>query len=190
MLEPYGDATETEVHQAFAEQANALVAAGVDGIIIETQTALEEASIAVRAARGAGAACVMVSFAYNVIRDGSDVATMMGVTPEAAAEFCRTAGVQVVGVNCGSGVNMDWAVKVTERYRLLCNLPVIAQPNAGQPEFVGARVVYRETPAQMAARTPALVAAGASIIGACCGSTPAHIAAIKDELDALTAADS
>jgi 5-methyltetrahydrofolate--homocysteine methyltransferase len=154
----------------------------VDGIIVETQTALEEAAIGVEAALQAGAACVIVSFSFDVQLDGTDLATMMGIKPEAAAEFAQSSGAHMIGVNCGTLVDMGWAIKVTERYRTSCNLPVMAQPNAGQPVWQGSRLIYQETPEQMAIQVPALLDSGASIVGACCGSTPEHIAAIRKQM--------
>lgn len=182
IMAPLGEVGEEEVRDALNEQAEALVAAGVDGIIVETQTALEEAAIGVEAALQAGAACVIVSFSYDVKLDGTDLFTMMGISPEVAAEFAQSCGAHIIGINCGTLVDMGWATKVSERYQKVCNLPVMAQPNAGQPVWQGTRIVYQETPEQMASQVPALVDSGASIIGACCGSTPEHIAAIRTKM--------
>jgi|TARA_Y100000310_G_scaffold323723_1_gene384530 5-methyltetrahydrofolate--homocysteine methyltransferase len=182
LLAPLGEFGEQDVRDALNEQAKALVASGVDGIIVETQTALEEAAIGVEAALAAGAPCVIVSFSFDVKLDGSDLATMMGISPEAAAEFAQTSGAHMIGINCGTLVDMGWAIKVTQRYRRCCDLPVMAQPNAGQPVWQGTELIYKETPAQMASSIPELLESGASIIGACCGSTPAHIAAIREKL--------
>lgn len=182
IMAPIGEVGEQDVRDALNEQAQALVAAGVDGIIVETQTALEEAAIGVEAALQAGAPCVIVSFSFDVKLDGTDLATMMGISPEVAAEFAQTSGAHIIGMNCGTLVDMGWAIKVTQRYRRTCDLAVMAQPNAGQPVWQGTQLVYQETPEQMASQMPALLESGASIIGACCGSTPAHIAAIRKKL--------
>lgn len=184
LMEPYGTTTSKEVIDAFEEQAKALVSGGVDGIIVETQTALEEAAIGVEQALLAGSECVVVSFSFDVTRDGGDLFTMMGVSPEAAAEFAASSGAHMIGVNCGTGVDIDWAITVARRYRAVCDLPIIAQPNAGAPVLQGSEVVYNQTPEQMAKRVSELAEAGASIIGACCGSTPAHIAALRESLAA------
>ncbi|HJN50518.1 MAG: homocysteine S-methyltransferase family protein [Pseudomonadales bacterium] len=181
IMAPLGEVGEQEVRDALIEQAEALVAAGVDGIIVETQTALEEAAIGIEAALGAGAPCVIASFSYDVRLDGTDLATMMGISPEAAAEFTQTSGAHMIGINCGTLVDMGWAIKVTQRYRKHCDLAVMAQPNAGQPVWQGTQLIYKETPEQMASQIPALLESGASIIGACCGSTPEHIAALRQE---------
>jgi len=182
LMEPYGTATPQEVTEAFREQAKALVSGGADGIIVETQTALEEAAIGVEQALAAGSNCVVVSFSFDVTHDGSDLFTMMGVSPEAAAEFAVSSGAHMIGINCGTGVDIGWATKTARRYRAVCDLPVIAQPNAGTPELQDGNVVYRQTPEQMAEQVDELAEAGANIIGACCGSTPAHIAALRKRL--------
>jgi 5-methyltetrahydrofolate--homocysteine methyltransferase len=183
LLEPFGDFCEREVREAFDEQARALVDAGADAIIIETQTSLEELGIGLQAAKDAGAPCVIGSMAYDVTLDGSTFRTMMGVDPERAAAFMQERGADIVALNCGTGMDMVRARDAVARYRAVTGLPIMVQPNAGQPELVNLRVVYRETPAQMARGVGPLVQAGASIIGACCGSTPDHIFALRRALD-------
>jgi len=183
LLEPFGDVGEAEVRDAFDEQARALVGAGVDAIIIETQTSLEELGIGLRAAREAGAPCVIGSMAYDVTLDGSTFRTMMGVDPERAAAFMQEHGADIVALNCGTGMDMARACDAVARYRAAIDLPVMAQPNAGQPELVNMRVGYGETPAQMGRGVVPLLQAGARIIGACCGSTPDHIRAFRRALD-------
>jgi len=187
LMEPYGEIPEQRVRLAFAEQAKALVAGGVDAIIIETQTALEELGIGIAAAREAGAPVVIGSLAFDRMQDVDEVRTMMGVSPEQAAEFMVERGVDVLALNCGTGIDMEMAADVVKRYRSVSSLPVMVQPNAGQPELEDMRVVYKETPEQMAAGIPGLLSAGASIIGGCCGSTPAHIARFRGVLNQLTA---
>jgi 5-methyltetrahydrofolate--homocysteine methyltransferase len=184
LLEPYGDFTEAEVRWAFVEQASALVEAGADAIIIETQTSLEELLLGINAAQEAGAACVIGSMAYDVTLDGSTFRTMMGVDPERAAAFMEAHGAQIIALNCGTGMDMVRAREAVARYRKVSGLPVMAQPNAGQPKLVNMKVVYDETPEQMAPGVVPLLEAGARILGACCGSTPDHIRAFRQELDA------
>lgn len=184
LMEPYGDFTEAEVRAAFVEQAAALVEAGADAIIIETQTSLEELRLGIAAAQEAGAACVIGSMAYDVTLDGSTFRTMMGVDPERAAVFMEEHGAQVVALNCGTGMDMARARDAVARYREVSGLPVMAQPNAGQPRLVDMKVVYDETPEQMVSGVVPLLAAGARILGACCGSTPDHIRAFRQALDA------
>jgi 5-methyltetrahydrofolate--homocysteine methyltransferase len=183
LLEPYGDFTESDVYAAFFEQSQALVDAGADAIIIETQTSLEELALAVRAAKAAGAPCVVGSMAYDVTLDGSTFRTMMGIDPETAANFMEEIGADVVALNCGTGMDMERARQAVERYKAVCCLPVMAQPNAGQPKLVDMKVVYDETPQEMVQGVAPLLAAGANVIGACCGSTPEHIRAFRQAID-------
>jgi len=183
LMEPYGEFTETQVRDAFTEQAKALVAAGADAVIIETQTSLEELGIGIDAAREAGAACIIGSMAYDVTLDGETFRTMMGIDPERAAEFMQERGAHVVALNCGTGMDMLRACEAVRRYRQTTDLPVMAQPNAGQPKLVNMKISYDETPEQMVKGVVPLAEAGANIIGACCGSTPDHIRAFRDALD-------
>ena len=109
LMEPYGEFTEAQVRDAFNEQAKALVDAGADAIIIETQTSLEELQLAIEAAKAAGAPCIIGSMAYDVTLDGSTFRTMMGIDPERAAEFMEEHGAHVVALNCGTGMDMERA---------------------------------------------------------------------------------
>ena len=183
LLEPYGEVTEKSVREAFAEQAMALVSGGVDAIIIETQTSLEELGIGLGAARDAGAPCVIGSMAYDVTFDGEEIRTMMGISPEDAAEFMVENGADVIALNCGSGVDVSWAARAVERYRRITDLPTMAQPNAGLPELIDMEVVYRQTPEEMTGELSALLSAGANIVGGCCGSSPAHLRLFRELLD-------
>lgn len=182
LMEPYGDFTEAQVWDAFREQAQALVDAGADAIIVETQTALEELALGLKAAREAGAACVIGSMAYDVTLDGSTFRTMMGIDPERAAAFMEEHGADIVALNCGTGMDMERARQAVIRYRGATRLPLMAQPNAGQPRLVNMKVVYDETPEQMVRGVVPLIEAGANIVGACCGSTPDHIRAFRQAL--------
>ena len=183
LMEPYGEFTEAQVLNAFREQANALVDAGADAIIIETQTSLEELGLGLSAAREAGAPCVIGSMAYDVTLDGATFRTMMGIDPERAAEFMQEHGANMVALNCGTGMDMERARQAVIRYRQVTGLPIMAQPNAGQPTLVEMKVVYDETPDQMVAGVVPLLDAGARIIGGCCGSTPDHIRAFRQAMD-------
>jgi 5-methyltetrahydrofolate--homocysteine methyltransferase len=188
LLEPYGEFTEVSVRDAFREQADALVAGGVDAIIIETQTAIEELAIGLEAARAAGAPCVIGSMAFDVTRDQTDLRTMMGISPEESAEFMRQAGADIIALNCGAGIDVPWAAKAIARYREICPLPTMAQPNAGTPVLENLKVVYRQTPEDMTAELPSLLDVGANIVGGCCGSTPAHVSLFRKLIDARKAA--
>jgi 5-methyltetrahydrofolate--homocysteine methyltransferase len=187
LLEPYGDLSEASAREALTEQAAALVEAGVDALIIETQTSLEELGIAVAAAHEVGAPCIIASVAFDVIRDGTDLRTMMGVDPEGAARFMADAGVDVLGVNCGTGVDAGWAAKALRRYRSVCSLPTLAQPNAGQPELENLHVVYKEDPGSMGDQIREILDAGARIVGGCCGTTPEHIRRFRSVVESSNA---
>jgi 5-methyltetrahydrofolate--homocysteine methyltransferase len=184
LMEPYGEVPESLVRAAFLEQATALVDAGADAIIVETQTSLEELGLAIDVAKEAGAPCIIGSMAYDVTLDGETFRTMMGVDPEAAAVFMQERGADVVALNCGTGMDMNRARQAVERYRQVTDLPVMAQPNAGQPKLINMKVVYDETPEDMVRGLEALLQAGANVVGGCCGSTPAHIRAFHLAIDA------
>ena len=186
LMEPYGDFTEDQVREAFEEQAAALVEAGADAVIVETQTSLEELGIGIAAARKADAPCVIGSMAYDVTLDGTTFRTMMGVDPERAAGFMEEQGADIIALNCGTGMDMERARHAIERYRKVTALPVMAQPNAGQPKLVNMKVVYDETPEEMVTGVAAMLDSGVNILGACCGSTPDHIRAFRMAMDQWT----
>ncbi len=184
MMEPYGSVTRDEVFVSYLEQAEFLLSAGVDALIIETQTSLEEMGTALDAVKKAGAPCVIASMSFDSVKNGSDFRTMMGVSPEDAVQLMVDRGADVIGTNCGTGIDIGNAARITSRYRKACGLPIMAQPNAGQPEREGSSIIYKETPEQMAAGIDFLIDAGASIIGSCCGTTPVHTAQFRVKLDA------
>jgi 5-methyltetrahydrofolate--homocysteine methyltransferase len=178
ILEPYGDLPAAEARAAYEEQATALVNAGVDAIIIETQTSLEEIGVAIDAAKAAGAPCIIASLAYDLSADKTFYVTMMGVMPDAAAKFVEEKGAHIVALNCGTGLTMADVGKVVRLYRENCNLPTMGQPNAGLPVLEKGKAVYKQSPDEMALGVPEALAAGTNIIGSCCGSTPDHTRAI------------
>lgn len=183
LLEPYGELSEADALAALEEQATALVQGGVDAIIIETQTGLEELGLAIDAAKAAGAPCIIASLAYDLSLDGTFYKTMMGISPEQAAEFVQERAAQVVALNCGTGMDMVGATLVAKLYRATCGLPIMVQPNAGLPVLENLKAVYKQLPAEMAAAVPGVLAAGVGIIGSCCGSTPDHTQAIRGVVD-------
>ena len=183
ILEPYGDLPAADAQAAYEEQAAALVEAGVDAIIIETQTSLEELGVAIDAAKAAGAPCIIASLAYDLSADKTFYVTMMGVLPEKAAEFVEEKGAHIVALNCGTGMDMTGAAKVARIYRAHCKLPTMVQPNAGLPVLENMKAVYKQSPADMALGVPDALAAGANIIGSCCGSTPEHTRAIRQVVE-------
>jgi methionine synthase I (cobalamin-dependent) len=172
-----GEVTEQELAAAFSEQAEALAGAGADGIVIETMAELEEAELALTAARATGlpvVACVVFDSGPN------HDCTMMGVTPEQAAQRLAAAGADVVGANCGQGI--AGYVDICRRMRAVTEKPLWIKANAGTPEVVHGEVVYQTNPEEFAAHGPALLAAGAQFIGGCCGTTPEHIAALCQKI--------
>jgi 5-methyltetrahydrofolate--homocysteine methyltransferase len=183
ILEPYGEMPESDALAAYQEQAAALVEAGADAIIIETQTSLEEIGIAIQAAKAAGARTIIASLAYDLSQDKSFYVTMMGVMPDRAAAFVEERGAHVIALNCGTGMDMPGAARVAKIYRESCNIPVMVQPNAGLPVLENLKAVYKQLPADMALGVPAALEAGANIIGSCCGSTPEHTRAIRGVVD-------
>jgi 5-methyltetrahydrofolate--homocysteine methyltransferase len=174
ILAPEGDADPDAVHAAFLEQAEALVQAGVDGLIVETQVSIDEMRLALHAAREAGARLVMASFAFDRTRPGA-YRTMMGVSPGDAAAAMEDAGADVFGCNCGKDIGVAEAAAIARAYRGLTSKPILIKPNAGQPVKTGDGFAYTEPPEKMAPSAPALIEAGARIIGGCCGTTPRHI---------------
>ena len=188
ILEPYGDLPYADAIAALTEQAKALVDAGADAIIIETQTGLEEIGAGIEAAKAAGAPCIIASLAYDLSMDKTFYKTMMGVAPEDAAEFCEEKGADIIALNCGTGMDMPGAASVAEIYRDTVDLPIMIQPNAGLPVLENMKAVYKQPPEETAAKVPEALEAGANIIGSCCGSTPDHTAAIRAKVDAWNAA--
>jgi 5-methyltetrahydrofolate--homocysteine methyltransferase len=184
LLEPYGDLSEDAARAALEEQCRALVEGGVDAIIIETQTGLEELGLAIDAAKAAGAPSVIASLAYDLSMDGTFFKTMMGVSPEQAAEFVEEKGANIVALNCGTGMDMSAAALVGRIYREHSSLPIMVQPNAGLPVLENLKAVYKQLPEDMAKSVPDVLKAGVSIVGSCCGSTPDHTRAIRSCVEA------
>jgi 5-methyltetrahydrofolate--homocysteine methyltransferase len=178
ILEPYGDLPASDARAAYEEQAVVLVNAGVDAIIIETQTSLEEIGVAIDAAKAAGAPCIIASLAYDLSADKTFFVTMMGVKPDAAGKFVEEKGAHIVALNCGTRLTMADVGKVVRLYRDNCKLPTMGQPNAGLPVLEKGKAVYKQSPEEMALGVPEALAAGTNIIGSCCGSTPDHTRAI------------
>jgi len=176
-MEPYGTGTEESFYEAFKEQVAALERGGADLVILETMTGLEEALVALRAAKENSALTVMASFSFDPQARGG-YATMMGVTPERFAGAAVEAGADIIGTNCGTGP--DHMIDVVKLLRgAVSEVPITAMPNAGMPVLENGQTVFKETPEQMAAKASMLVDAGAAIIGGCCGTGPDHIRAMK-----------
>ena len=161
----------------FAEQARSLAAAGADAIVLETMTDLAETTLAIRAARQTGLP-VIASMVFDSGRNKDR--TMMGATPEQVAAELTTAGADVIGANCGQGI--EGYVAICRRLQAATGRPLWIKANAGLPELAEGRPQYRTTPSEFAAHVPALVEAGADFIGGCCGTTPDFIRAVLKAL--------
>ncbi len=184
LLAPYGEADPAEVLEGFRVQARALVTGGVDLLTIETMIDLAEAVLAVQAAREAiGTGAVLASLTFEPGPRGWF--TIMGNDVATAARELAAAGADAVGSNCGQGT--EGMLSVAQEFAKATELPLLIQANAGLPVLDGDQVHYPETPADMAAVLPALLAAGVKIVGGCCGTKPTHIAALRQTLDQFTA---
>ena len=177
-LAPLGEISYEEAAEIFAEQAGALVEAGVDVLYIETMAALDEVKAAVEGALRAGKGTpVTATLSFD-----SHGRTNMGVRPEEAAEVLVELGVDGLGANCGATLDMTLGA-VETMCEVAPEMPLIAKPNAGTPRLVDDDVVYDAMPEDMAAYARKLHDLGVRIIGGCCGSTPEHIAAIANAVE-------
>lgn len=177
VLQPYGDLSYPDAVQVFTEQAGALVEGGVDLIWIETMADLEEVRAAVEGVRQVSKEIPLIT----TMTFDTHGRTMMGVTPERAAKTLASFDAVAIGGNCGNGP--DEIITVIQKMRAVDSQAVlVAKANAGIPELVGGKTVYRATPEDMEDYARQVYAAGATVIGACCGSTPAHIKALAAAL--------
>jgi len=170
-----GDVTAEELHAGFLAQARALQEGGVDALVIETMSDLDEAEIAVRAAVETGLP-VVASLVYDAGPDKDR--TMMGVSPAQAVDRLGPAGISAIGANCGQGA--EGFIGICRAYRDVTDLPLWMKPNAGLPEMVDGKTVYRSEPRSFAETAATLCREGASFIGGCCGTSPAFIRALAD----------
>jgi len=178
-----GDVTDEELYESFKEQAVALEKGGADAVCVETMSALDEAAIAVRAAKENTSLEVICTFTFEQTVNG-DYRTMMGVAPAEMAAAITDAGADIIGTNCGNG--MERMVDIVKEVSAVApDTPILVHANAGAPVNVDGVDTFPETPEDMRKRVPALVAAGANIIGGCCGTTPEHIKAIKEAVVAV-----
>lgn len=182
MLKPYGNTEPEEMYESFLRQLKVLIDAGADIICVETMTDVQEAILAVKAAKSISPSTpVMATMTFDKTPRG--FFTMMGVTIEKAAKELEAAGADIVGSNCGNGIeNM---ILIAREFKKFTALPVIIQSNAGLPEVKDDGVIYPETPEFMAEKSKELAAAGVSIIGGCCGTTPEHIRVIGETIRSL-----
>lgn len=173
-LEPLGPVSETEMYDAFAEQITALAAGGADGVVIETMTAIEEATLAVKAAKDNTDLVVMSTMVYDPGPRG--FFTMMGITPENGVRQLREAGADVVGTNCGNGI--ERMVEIARLMRAVDDGYMLVHSNAGIPAIIDMEIVYPETPEFMVEHFKTLQGLGINILGGCCGTGPDHIKAL------------
>jgi methionine synthase / methylenetetrahydrofolate reductase(NADPH) len=173
-MAPLGAVTAEEVREAYAEQAEALEAGGVDVLILETFTDLGELAEAVRAVRAAVALPIIAQMTFT--QEGK---TLLGHGPREIAEALERAGADVVGANCSMGSQGILEV-VAQMAPYVRRAKLSAMPNAGFPAYVGGRYMYFSTPEYMAEHARQMVGFGVRLIGGCCGTTPAHITAIRD----------
>lgn len=177
-----GDTTIEELGAIYEEQARALAQAGADALLLETFADLEEVAVAIAACKKTGLAVIAsLVFDSGVQRDR----TMMGATPEESVAALTAAGADVIGANCGRGI--DGYISITQRLRAGTTLPLWIKANAGLPEIVAGKTVYSAQPDSFAEKAQEVIAAGATFIGGCCGTSPAFIAAIAKNLGRIRA---
>ncbi len=168
-----GEVTPEEIYESFKEQVIALEKGGVDAIIIETMTDLDEARLAVRAAKENTTREVICTMTFEKTVDG-EFRSMMGVSPTEMMTELLPEGVDIIGANCGNGI--EGMIQIVKEIRS-CNsvIPVLVHANAGMPVYNDGATLFPETPEQTAGFVQAIIDAGVNIIGGCCGTTPDHI---------------
>lgn len=172
-----GDVTEDELYEAFKKQAMGLEAGGADAIMIETMSDLDEARIAIRAAKENTSCEVFCTMTFEKTVTG-EFRSMMGVSPTEMVQTLIDAGAELIGANCGNGI--AGMVGIVEEIRKANpDIPILVHANAGMPVYQDGETVFPEKPEEMAALVPKIIAAGANIIGGCCGTTPEHIARVR-----------
>ncbi|MDD7177890.1 MAG: homocysteine S-methyltransferase family protein, partial [Lachnospiraceae bacterium] len=179
-LAPIGDLPFETLIEVYKEQARVLAEAGVDLFVVETMMSLQETRAALIAIREVCDLPVMASLTYE-----SDGRTLYGTDAKTAMVVLQSLGADAVGLNCSTGP-MEMVAAV-EQMREVANIPILAKPNAGLPQLEDGVTVYRMSPEEFAAAGAELVKAGASVVGGCCGTTPAHIAALADAVKGLSA---
>ena len=168
-----GEVTPEEVYESFKEQVIALEKGGADAIIIETFTDIDEARLAIKAAKENTSIEVICTMTFERTVDG-EYRSMMGVSPTEMMQELVPEGVDIIGANCGNGI--EGMIRIVKEIRL-CNavIPVLIHANAGMPVYNDGKTVFPETPEQTASYVKAIIDAGVNIIGGCCGTTPEHI---------------
>jgi len=176
-----GDVTEEELYNAFKEQVLGLEAGSVDAIMIETMTDLDEARLAIRAAKENTNCEVFCTMTFDKTVQG-EFRTMMGVSPTEMVNTLIAAGADLIGANCGNGI-ADMIGIVEEIRKADSEIPVLVHANAGMPHYHDGKTVFPESPDEMAVLVPKIIAAGANVIGGCCGTTPGHICRVREMVD-------
>ncbi|HET6559236.1 MAG TPA: homocysteine S-methyltransferase family protein [Prolixibacteraceae bacterium] len=177
------EVTEAQLYDAFKEQSMALEAGGVDAIIIETMTDLEEARIAVRAANENTGCAVFCTMTFDKIL-GGEYRTMMGISPSEMTDALVAEGASVIGANCGNGI-LDMIGIVKEIRQVNVSVPILIHANAGLPHYHDGLTVFPESPEDMASMVKDIAMAGANIIGGCCGTTPEHIRKVSEVVKSM-----
>ncbi|MBN2189922.1 MAG: homocysteine S-methyltransferase family protein [Candidatus Aureabacteria bacterium] len=171
-LEPLGTYSKEEFREIFHRQSKSLADAGAEAIIIETMTDVNELAAAVEAAVSTKLpVAASMSFAKDINRD--DYHTIMGVDVKTFVNRAEECGAGIICVNCGTGPQD--ILKIVERIIALTSLPVMAEPNAGLPQYKNGQTFYRQSPEEFASEAALIFKAGALIVGGCCGTTPEHI---------------
>ena len=176
-----GDVTEEELYDAFKEQVKGLEAGGVDAIMIETMTDLDEARLAIKAAKENTGCEVFCTMTFEKTVDGQ-FRSMMGIGPTDMVNTLIDAGAELIGANCGNGI-ADMIGIVEETRKANKDIPILVHANAGMPIYKDGETVFPETPDEMAILVPKIIAAGANVIGGCCGTTPGHISRVREVVD-------
>jgi 5-methyltetrahydrofolate--homocysteine methyltransferase len=181
LLQPYGDIDPAAVRESFRIQIEHLITAGVDCLFVETMVDVEEAVLAVTAAKDVDAA-VPVAAMMTFDPTPRGFYTIMGNTVEVAARRLEAAGADLVGSNCGKGI--EQMVTIARTFTEHSTLPIVIQSNAGLPESRDGEIVYPEAPDTYAVGAGGLRDLGVAVIGGCCGTTPEHISALRAKMDA------
>lgn len=180
-IAPLGDLDFDEAYAAFFEQASALAEAGADYILIETSIDIQEMRAALLAAKTATRLPVICQMSYS-----EDGRTVTGTDPQTAAITLEALGADIIGANCSLGP--EQLITIVETLAANCSRPISVQPNAGMPHLIDGKTVFPMSAADMGTWAPKLIEAGATFIGGCCGTTPAHITALKNAVRNLTPA--
>jgi 5-methyltetrahydrofolate--homocysteine methyltransferase len=179
MLQPLGDLSEAEAYDAYHEQASILAEGGVDGLIIETMFDLREALCALRACKKAADLPILVSMAFSTPARGGR--TIMGNSARDCAAALADAGATVVGSNCGDLDPLQQA-EIVAAMHAACSLPILVEPNAGKPHLLAGETHFEMTPEDFVTGMQRCIDAGARLVGGCCGTSPAHIRLLAEQM--------